>query len=100
MVSLLIKAKEKIPKHSIIGDTCFTSLARIGINLFTRHKKKLNHVHRDSNNFLSVIIILVTNVHGGETLFHDGVNMNYIVKRANVLKHSNGRCVFGAFDKI
>ena len=31
------KAKDKIPKHCSIGDTCFTSLATIGGNLYTRH---------------------------------------------------------------
>ena len=29
----------------------------------------------------------------------DGVNMNDIGKRAHVLKHSNARCVVGAFEK-
>ena len=28
------------------------------------------------------------------------MNMNDIGKRAHVLKHSHGRCVIGAFDKI
>ena len=32
--------------------------------------------------------------------FYDGVNMNDIVKRAHVLKHSHVRCVLGAFDKF
>ena len=52
-----------------IGDTCFTSLATIGGNLYTRHAKNLNHVHKDSKDLLSVIIILGTDVHGGETVF-------------------------------
>ena len=39
------KAKEKIPKQCRIGDTCFTSLATIGGNLYTIHVKNLNHVH-------------------------------------------------------
>ena len=63
------KAKENIPKQCRISDTCFTSLATIGGNLFTRHPKNLNRVHKDSNNILSAIIILGTNVHGGETVF-------------------------------
>ena len=67
--SMVNKAKEKIPKQFIIGDTCFTSLANIGCNLFTRHQKNLNHVHKDSNDLRSVIIILGTNFHGGKTVF-------------------------------
>ena len=54
---MMDKAKEKIPKQCRIGDTCFTSLATIGGNLFTRHPKNLNHVHKESNNLLSMIII-------------------------------------------
>ena len=36
--------KQKIYKEFIIGDTCFTSLATIGGNLFTRHPNNINHV--------------------------------------------------------
>ena len=54
------KAKEKIPKQCRIGDTCFTSLETIGGNLYTRHANNLNHVHKDSQDLLSVIIILGT----------------------------------------
>ena len=61
-------AKEKIPKQCIIGDICFTSLATIGGNLFTRHPKILNHVHKDSNVLLEVMIILGTDVRGGKTI--------------------------------
>ena len=46
-----------------------------------------------------MIIILGTNVHGSETVFYDGKKMNEIEK-IHVLKHSHGRCVVGAFDKI
>ena len=55
---LLYKAKENIPKQCRMGDTCFTSVATIGVNLFTRHTKNLNRVHKDSNDILPVIIIL------------------------------------------
>ena len=97
--SVMDKAKYNIPKKCRIGDTCFTPSATIGGNLFTRHPKNLNHVQKESNDLLSVLIILGTNVHGGETVFYYGVNMHDIGKRAHVLKHSHGRCVFGAFDK-
>ena len=65
---MLDKSKENIPKQCRIFDTCFRSLATTGGNLFTRHPKNLNHVQKDSNNLLSVIIILGTNVHGEETV--------------------------------
>ena len=70
-------AKYKIPKQCRIGDTCFMSLANIGGNLFTRHPKNINHVHKDINDILSVIIILGTDVHGGKYFFN-GITMNEI----------------------
>ena len=51
------KPKEKIRKQCRIGDTCFTSLEIIRGNLFIRHPNNLNHVHKDSKDLLSVIII-------------------------------------------
>ena len=75
-------------------------MATIGGNLFTRHPKNLNHVHRDITDLLSVIILLGTYVHGGEPFFYDRDKMNDIGKRAHVMKHSHGRCVVGDFDKI
>ena len=62
-------AKEIIPNECRIGDTCFTSLATIGGNLYTRHANNLNLLHKDNKELLSVIIILGTDVHGGETVF-------------------------------
>ena len=64
-------AKAMIPVECIIGDSCFTSLENIKGNLYTRHLKNLNHVHKDSKDLLSVIIILRTDVNGGETVFYD-----------------------------
>ena len=46
-----------MPLKTIVGD------------LFTRYTKIINHLHKDSNDFLSVTIILETDVHGGETVF-------------------------------
>ena len=66
---MMDKAKQKIPKQCRIDDTCFTSLATIGYNLFTRYPRNFNHVNRDSNDLLSVIIILGTDFHGGEIVF-------------------------------
>ena len=67
--SMLDKSKEKITKQYRIGDVCSTSLANIGGNLFTRHPKNLNNVHKESNYLLSVIIILGTSVHVDEKVF-------------------------------
>ena len=96
---IMNQAKAMIPVECRIGDICFTSLATIGGNLYTRHPKNLNHVHKDSKDLLSVIIILGKDVNGGEIVFYDGENMNDIGNRAYVLKHSHGRCVIGYFDK-
>ena len=73
-------------------------MATIGGNLYTRHPKNLNQVHKDSEDLLSVIIILGTDVHGGETVFFNGENMNDIGKIAYVLKNLHGSCVIGYFD--
>ena len=69
MGKVIDTAKENIPQQCIIGDTCFQSLATIGGDLFTRHSKKLNHLHKNSNDLMSVIIILVTDVYGGDQFF-------------------------------
>ena len=78
----------------------FTLLASIVGNLFMRHPKNPNHLHKYRNDLLSVIIILGTDVHGGERVILNGMTMNDIGKRAHVLKNLHGRCVVGAFDKI
>ena len=69
LVNTMEKAKYTILKECRIGDTCFTSLETIGGNLYTRHAKNLNNVHKQSKDLLSTIIILGTNVNGGETFF-------------------------------
>ena len=62
-------ARYNTPKQCRIVNTCFTSLETIGGNLFKWHLKNMNHVHKDSNDLLSVIIILGKDVHGGEIFF-------------------------------
>ena len=74
-------------------------MASIGVNLYTIHSKNINNVQKDVNDLLSVIIILGTDAHGGETVFKNGMTMNDIWKTEHVLNHSNGRCVVGASDK-
>ena len=63
----MVRAKEEIPKEFIIVDTCFTSLANIG-KYIHETSKNLNHIHKDSNDILSVIITLVNGVNYGETV--------------------------------
>ena len=79
-------AKENILKECRICDACFTSLATIGENLFTRHPKNINLVHKDSNDLLSVIITLGTYVNVVETVFYS-INMKDIGHREHVLNH-------------
>ena len=55
---IIVCAKEEIPKEFRIDDTCFTSFATIGENLFTRHPKNLNNIHKHSKDLMSVIIAL------------------------------------------
>ena len=97
--STIDKAKDMIPKDCRIGETCFTSLATIGGNLYTRYPKNTNHVQKGINDILSVIIILGTDVCGGKKKFN-GMNMNDIGKITHVIKHSHRICVVGAVDKI
>ena len=49
---IMNQVKKVIPVECRIGDTCFTSLATIGENLYTRHVKNLNHLHKDSKYLL------------------------------------------------
>ena len=49
---MLDKSKENIPKQCRIFDTCFRSLETTGGNLFTRHPKDLNNLHKNSNDIL------------------------------------------------
>ena len=67
--SIKDKAKEKIPKECRIDDTCLTSFAVIGSNLYTTNPKNLNHLYKDSKYIMSVINILGIDVNFGETFF-------------------------------
>ena len=63
------KSRENILKQCRIGDTYFMLLATIGSNLLTRYPNNTKNVHKDSNDLLSVIIILWTDVHDVKTIF-------------------------------
>ena len=89
---VLDTAKEKIPGKYRIGDTCFMSLTTIEGNLHTKYTKDLNHVPKEVNDLLSVIIVLGNDVHSGQIIsIVNGITMNNIGKRAHVLRHSHGR---------
>ena len=47
-----------------------------------------------------MIITLRTNINGGETILIYVMTINDMGKRAHVIKHSHGRFVVGASDKI
>ena len=47
----------------------------------------MNHAHKDSKDFFSVIINLGKNVSGGDTVFYDGVKASDLGSRAHILKN-------------
>ena len=77
----------------------FTSMTVVGGKLFSNHPKNMNYVYKDSKDLVSVIINLGGNISGGDTLFYDGVKTSHLGSRAHVLKHLNGRMIFGKFEK-
>ena len=97
MKEKLDKEKEILPSTCRIGETIFTSMAVIGGILFINHHKNLNHVHKDSKYFVSVIITLGVNISVGDTLFYDGVKTYDLGNRAHVLIHLHGIMAFGPF---
>ena len=59
----------------------------------------MNHVHKDNEYFLSVIITLGTNIRGGDTVFYDGTKTSDLESRAHALNNLHGRMIFGPFEK-
>ena len=47
---------------------------------------------------VSVIITLVKNISGGDTVFYDGVKISDLGSRAHILKHLHERMIFGPFE--
>ena len=74
-------------------------MAIIGGDLYTRHQEKLNHVNKDVSDILSVILVMGADVHGGKTVFLNGITMNDIGRRVHVFKNSHETCALCAFDK-
>ena len=67
--------KRKLSGKIIIGNTCFTYVVLLGGILFSNSPNNHNHVRKDKNYLLSVIITLGTNVIGGDIFFHDEVRI-------------------------
>ena len=72
-------------------------MAVIGGRLFSNHHKNLNHVHKDSKDFVYFIITMGGNIIGGDTVFYDGVETSDLGSVSHVLKHLNGIMIFGPF---
>ena len=75
-----------LPQTYRIGETIFTSTSIIDGNLYSNHPKNLNHVHKDSEYLVSVIITLGEDISGGDTVFYYGVKTSDLRSRAQVLK--------------
>ena len=75
-------------------------MAVIGGKLYHNHPKNLNHMHKDVNDLVSVIITLGKDISGGDTVFYGGLKSSDFGSRAHILKHLHGRMVFGPFEKV
>ena len=64
----LDKAKEILLSTCRIDETIFTSMAVIGGKLYRNHPKNRNHMHKDVKDLVSVIITLVKDISGGDTV--------------------------------
>ena len=95
----LEKAKEILPPSCRIGENIFTSTAVICGRLFSNHPKNLNHVHKESKDFVYDIITLGGNISGGGIVFYDVVKTCDLGSRDLFIKHIHGRIIFGPFEK-
>ena len=97
---IMEKANEIIPSTCRIGKTIFTSMAVIGGQMYQNHPKKLNRIHKDTKDMVSVIITLGKSITGGDTVFYDGNKTNNVGNRIHIIKHSHGRMIFGPFERV
>ena len=58
----------------------------------------MNHVHRETKDLVSVIIIVGKDISGGDTVFYDGVKTSDLGSKAHILKHLHTRMVFDPFE--
>ena len=74
-------------------------MAVIGGKLYSDHPKNMKHVHKYSKYLVYIIINLVGDISGGDTVFYDGVKTSNLGSRAHVLNNLHGRMIFGPFEK-
>ena len=55
--------------------------------------QEINHVHKDTNDLLSIIITLGTNIRRGKTVFYEEVKLSDLGDIAYVEKHLHGRII-------
>ena len=65
-LGLVLTAEQYADPTCIIGKTIFTFMSVIGGRLFSNHHKNMNHVHKDGNDFVSVVLALGGNISGGD----------------------------------
>ena len=59
----------------------------------------MNHVHKDTKDFVYVVITVGKDIGGGDTVFYIGLKTSYFESRAHILKLLHGRMIFGSFEK-
>ena len=75
-------------------------LAIIGGKLFSNSPNNNNHVYKDENDFLLVVITLGTNVSGGDTFFYDRFRIYTLGIRARVFNFLHGKFIAGPFEEL
>ena len=92
----IIVLNKKTNKTSFAPDVKFTqrTLLRPIVPRISNNHKNMKRFHKDTKDFLSVIINLGKNIKGGDTVFYDGVKTSDLGSRAHVLKYLHGRMIF------
>ena len=89
------KVKDRNNKYLvIIASHIYQSL----VGIIQRKPKNRDHVHKEQNDFLSVIIKFGTIISDGDTYFYHGICVYYLCQRDNVLKNSHKRYIVGPFE--
>ena len=70
-----------------IRKTIFTYISIIRVKIYSNHPKNMNHVHKYTNDLVSVIITLGTNKSGLDNMFYEGVKMTDLVNIDIIPKH-------------
>ena len=93
------RKKKSYHQHAELAELSFIYMDIIRGKLFSNHPKNLNHVHKDSKDFVSVIITAGKNIRGGDTVFYDGVKISDLGSGAHVLQYLYKRMIFSPFEK-